>query len=45
MTTLYTLPSDQTILLGVIGFIGVFSTAIILTSAFRKNRLGNRKWQ
>ena len=42
---LYTLPTDQTILLGVIGFIGVFSTAIILISAFRKNRLGNRKWQ
>ena len=38
MDTFYTLPSDQTIVLAVIGFIGILSTGLIVSTAFRRNK-------
>ena len=36
---------SQTIILAVIGLIGLLSTGVILTYAFRRNRTGNRRYQ
>ena len=36
---------NQTIILAVIGLIGLFSTATVVGTAFRRNRMGNGKWQ
>ena len=36
---------SQTIILAVIGMIGLFSTATVVSTAFRRNRMGNGKWQ
>ena len=38
MNSLYTLPSDETVILAVIGFIGILSTALIVSTAFRRNK-------
>ena len=38
-------PSAQTIILAVIGMLGLFSTAVILTYAFGRNRTGNNRFQ
>ena len=38
-------PSSQTIILAVLGMLGLFSTAVILTYAFGKNRTGNGRYQ
>ena len=36
---------SQTIILAVIGMIGLFSTAVVLTTAFRRNRTGSGRYQ
>ena len=36
---------NQTIILAVIGLLGLLATATVLTTAFTRNRLGNRRWQ
>ena len=36
---------STTIILAVIGLIGILSTGVILTYAFRRNRTGNRRYQ
>ena len=36
---------SQTIILAVIGMIGLFSTATVVTTAFRRNRTGTGRYQ
>jgi len=36
---------QQTIILGVIGLVGLISTAVILTYSFGRNRTGNGRFQ
>ena len=36
---------SQTIILAVIGLIGLLATATVVRTAFSRNRLGNGKWQ
>ena len=36
---------NTTILLAVIGLVGILSTGVIVTYAFARNRTGNRKYQ
>ena len=36
---------SQTIILAVIGMIGLFSTATVVGTAFKRNRMGTGKWQ
>jgi len=36
---------SQTIILAVIGFIGVLSTGVVVTTAFKRNRTSTGKWQ
>ena len=36
---------QQTIILAIIGMIGLFSTAVVLTTAFKRNRTGNGRYQ
>ena len=36
---------SQTIILAVIGLVGLLATATVLGTAFKRNRLGNRRWQ
>jgi|TARA_A200000113_G_C8753491_1_gene318668 hypothetical protein len=36
---------QQTIILAIIGMIGLLSTAIVLSTAFKRNRTGTGKWQ
>ncbi len=36
---------NTTILLAVIGLVGILSTGVILTYSFKRNRMGNRKYQ
>ena len=38
-------PSSQTIILAIIGMLGLFSTAIIVSYSFRRNRTGSGKYQ
>ena len=38
-------PSTQTIILAIIGMLGLFSTGIILSYSFRRNRTGSGKYQ
>ena len=40
-----TIYDSNTIILAVIGLIGIISTGVILTYSFRRNRTGNRKYQ
>ena len=36
---------QQTIILAIIGMIGLFSTAVVITTAFKRNRTGNGRYQ
>ena len=36
---------QQTIILAVIGLLGLLSTAVVLTTAFKRNRTGSGKYQ
>ena len=36
---------SQTIILAVIGMVGLLSTAVVLTTAFKRNRTGNGRYQ
>ena len=36
---------QQTIVLAVLGMIGLFSTAVVLTTAFKRNRTGSGNYQ
>ena len=36
---------QQSIILAVIGMIGLFSTAVVLTTAFKRNRTGTGRYQ
>jgi len=36
---------SQTIILAIIGFIGVLSTGVVVTTAFKRNRTATGKWQ
>ena len=36
---------QQTIILAVLGMLGLLATATVLGTAFRRNRLGNGRWQ
>ena len=37
--------TSQDLILAVIGTLGVLSTGVVVTYAFKRNRMGNRKWQ
>ena len=37
-------PTESTTLLAIVGMVGVFSTAIIMTYAFRRNRMGDGRY-
>ena len=36
---------QQTIITAIIGMIGLLSTGVIVTTAFKRNRTGTSKWQ
>ena len=36
---------QQSIILAVIGMVGLFSTAVVLTTAFKRNRTGTGRYQ
>ena len=36
---------QQTIILAVIGVLGLFATATVLVTSFTRNRMGNGRWQ
>jgi len=36
---------SQTIILAVIGFVGLIATATVVSTAFRRNRTSTGKWQ
>ena len=38
-------PSTQTIILAIIGMLGLFSTAIVMSYSFKRNRTSNGKYQ
>jgi len=38
-------PSTQTIILAIIGMLGLFSTAIVMSYSFKRNKTGSGKYQ
>jgi len=38
-------PSANTIILAIIGMLGLFSTAIVVSYSFKRNRTGKSDWQ
>ena len=38
-------PSTQTIILAIIGMLGLFSTAIVISYSFRRNKTGSGNYQ
>ena len=36
---------SQTIILAVIGMVGLFATAVVMTTAFKRNRAGSGRYQ
>lgn len=42
---MFTMPTENTIILAAVGMIGIISTAVITTYVFRVNRNGNGRYQ
>ena len=38
-------PSSQTIILAIIGSVGILASGVVLTYSFRRNKTGNGKYQ
>lgn len=36
---------EQTIILAIVGMVGLFSTAVVVTTAFKRNRTGTGRYQ
>lgn len=36
---------EQTIILAIFGMVGLFSTAVVVTTAFKRNRTGTGRYQ
>tara|TARA_Y100000817_G_scaffold49379_1_gene35283 strand:+ start:342 stop:467 length:126 start_codon:yes stop_codon:yes gene_type:complete len=36
---------EQTIIIAILGMIGLFSTAVVVTTAFKRNRTGTGRYQ
>ena len=36
---------EQTIILAILGMVGLFSTAVVVTTAFKRNRTGTGRYQ
>ena len=38
-------PTETTIILAIVGMVGIFSTAVVVVTAFRRNRLAKGDYQ